>query len=75
MELGPDLRPPGQAQAMPTAASSKAMGNSPPDRGEGQRRWLEQLTQQWEADGTHLLRPMAGRERVTPTDRWALLLH
>ncbi len=26
----------------------------------------EQLTQQWEADGTHLLRPMASREGTTP---------
>jgi len=54
---------------MATPASSKAMGNSPPDRGEGQRRWLEQLTQQWEADGNHLLRPMAGREGATQNDR------
>ncbi|MFN6356044.1 MAG: hypothetical protein ACK4ZO_08705 [Cyanobacteriota bacterium] len=53
---------------MATPTSSKAMGNSLPDRGEGQRRWLEQLTQQWEADGTHLLRPMAGREGATPND-------
>ena len=69
MELGPDLRPPGQAQAMATPASSKATGNGPPDRGEGQRRWLEQLTQQWEADGTHLLRPMASKEGGHPKDR------
>ena len=69
MEVGPVLRPPGQAQAMATPASSKAMGNGPPDRGEGQRRWLEQLTQQWEADGIHLLRPMASREGATPNDR------
>jgi hypothetical protein len=45
------------------------MGNSPPDRGEGQRRWLEQLTQQWQADGTHLLRPMGSRDTSTPLDR------
>ncbi|MFM9086590.1 MAG: hypothetical protein ACKOPT_00290 [Cyanobium sp.] len=45
------------------------MGNGPPDRGDGQRRWLEQLTQQWEADGTRLLRPMASREGANQHDR------
>jgi hypothetical protein len=69
MELGPVLQHPGPAQAMATPTSSKAMGNSLPDRGEGQRRWLEQLTQQWEADGSHLLRPMASGEGAAPNDR------
>jgi hypothetical protein len=45
------------------------MENGPPDRGDGQRRWLEQLTQQWEADGTRLLRPMASREGANQHDR------
>jgi len=53
---------------MATSASTKAMGNGPPDRGEGQRRWLEQLTRQWEADGTRLLRPMGSREAKAPHD-------
>jgi hypothetical protein len=44
------------------------MGPGLPDRGKGQQRWLEQLTQQWEADGTHLLRPMASREAPKPLD-------
>jgi hypothetical protein len=50
-------------------ASTKAMGHGPPDRADGQRRWLEQLTLQWEADGNHLLRPMASRDAPTPLDR------
>jgi hypothetical protein len=68
MELGPVLQHPGPAQAMATPASSKATGNGPPDRGEGQRRWLEQVTQQWEADGTRLLRPMGSRDSPKPLD-------
>jgi hypothetical protein len=54
---------------MATSVSGKTMGKGPPDQGEGQRRWLEQLTRQWEADGTQLLRTMASREGVTPNDR------
>jgi len=54
---------------MSEPANPNGMGNDPPDRGDGQRRWLEQLTLQWEADGNRLLRPMASLDAPRPVDR------
>ena len=51
------------------SARTKAMAHGLPDRGDGQRRWLEQLTQQWEVDGTHHSGPWpAGRAWLQTPD-------